>query len=104
MPGVDFDRLRTEVTMQAVLQLLGFESARCRGDQWYGRCPLPGCRPSRRPSFSVNVAISRYYCHRCHRHGHQIELWAAATGLLLYPAAIDLCAALGREVPWIERW
>jgi hypothetical protein len=52
----------------------------------------------------VNVAIGRYYRHRCHRHGHQLELWAAATGLLLYPASIDLCAALGREVPQMERW
>ena len=104
MPGIDFNRLRAEVTMQQVLQLLGFEAHRGRGEQWYGHCPLPACRPSRRPSFSVNVAIGRYCCHRCHRHGHQIELWAAATGLRLYPAAIDLCAALGREVPWMERW
>ena len=83
---------------------LGFEPTRCRGDQWCGRCPLPGCPPSRNPSFSVNVSMGRYYCHRCHRYGHQIELWAAATGLPLYPAAIDLCAALGQEVPWIQRW
>ena len=103
MPGVDFDRLRAEITMRQVLQLLGFQSTRCRGDQWYGRCPLRDCPPSRRPCFSVNVAMGRYYCHRCHRHGHQIELWAAATGLRLYPAAIDLCAALGREVPWMYR-
>ena len=103
MPGIDFDRLRAEVTMQQVLQLLGFEALRCRGEQWYGRCPLPECRPSRRPSFSVNVAIGRYSCHRCHRHGHQLEFWGAATGLRLHPAAIDLCASLGRDVPWIER-
>jgi len=104
MPGIDFHRLRTEITIQQVLQLLAFDSIRCRGDQWYGLCPLPDCPPSRRPCFSVNVALSRYYCHRCHRHGHQLELWAAATGLPLYPAAIDLCTALGREVPWIHRW
>ena len=104
MPGIDFDRLRAEVTMQQVLQLLGFQSTRRRADQWYGRCPLPDCRPSRKPYFSVNVAIGRYYCHRCRRHGHQLELWAAATGLLLHPAAIDLCKVLGREVPWIHRW
>jgi hypothetical protein len=57
-----------------------------------------------RASLSVNMAIGRYDCHRCHRHGDQLELCAAATGLLLYPAAIDHCAALGREVPWVERW
>ena len=103
MPGIDFDRLRAEVTMRQVLELLGFKPSRCRGDQWYGACPLPGCLPSRRPTFSVNVALGRYYCHRCRHHGHQLELWAAATGLKLYPAAINLCAALGREVLWIQR-
>ena len=90
--------------MHQVLQLLGFQSTRRRGQQWYGRCPLPGCQPSHQPCFSVNVALGRYYCHRCHRHGHQLRLWAAATGLLLHPAAIDLCATLGREVPWMDRW
>jgi hypothetical protein len=104
VPGIDFDRLRTEITMQQVLQLLNFEPARCRGDQWCGHCPLPGCPAGRRPCFSVNVALGRYWCHRCHRHGHQLELWAAATGLLLHPATISLCAALGRDVPWIRRW
>lgn len=104
VPGVDFDRLRAEITIEQVLQLLGFQAAASRGDQWYGRCLLPGCSPSEKPCFSVNLAIGRYCCHRCHRHGHQLELWAAATGLPLHAAAIDLCAALGREVPWVERW
>jgi len=106
MPGIDFDRLRAEVPMQQVLQLLGFEPKRCRGDQWYGHCPMRDCPPRRRRRFcfSVNVARGRYCCHRCKRHGHQIELWAEATGLLLHPAAIHLCTTLGREVPWIRRW
>jgi DNA primase len=102
MPGIDFDRLRAEVPMQQVLQLLGFVPCRRRGDQWYGPCPLPGCATSPRPHFSVNVAFGRFYCHRCRQHGHQIQLWAAATGLTLYPAAIHLCGALGRDVPWIH--
>ena len=104
MPGVDFDRLRAEVPIQQVLRLLGFEPSRCRADQWYGHCPLPACRQCGGTSFSVNVAIGRYCCHRCNSHGHQLELWSEATGLPLYRAAIDLCAALGREVPWIQRW
>lgn len=105
MPGIDFDRLRAEVPMQQVLRLLGFEPKRCRGDQWYGHCPMRDCPPRRgRLCFSVNVALGRYYCHRCERHGHQLELWAEATGLLLYPAAINLCTTLAREVPWIRRW
>ena len=33
MPGVDFDRLRAEVPMQEVLQLIGFNPECCRGEQ-----------------------------------------------------------------------
>ena len=103
MPGIDFDRVRTEITMREILQLLGFQPNRARGDQWYGRCPLPGCSSSRRSCFSVNVNLGRYCCHRCRHHGHPLELWAAATGLPLHRAAIDLYATLGRDVPWLHR-
>jgi hypothetical protein len=103
MPGVDFDRIRRETTMEQVLNLLRFEPTRRRGEQWYGRCPLPGCE-SRPRSFSVNVQLRRYYCHHCHSKGNHLELWAAARQLRLNPAGIDLCQALGRDVPWIRRW
>ena len=104
MPGVDFDRLRTEVMMEQVLHLLGFEASNRTGVQWYGSCPLRDCASSRRHSFSVNVALGRYSCHRCRSQGNQLELWAAATKLPLHQAAIDLCHRLGRDVPWIRRW
>ena len=104
MPGVDFDKLRKQITMEQVLDLLGFEPSQRTGDQWYGSCPLHGSASGRQRCFSVNVAIGRYRCHRCHRQGNQLELWAAATKLPLYQAAIDLSRALGMEVPWIHRW
>ena len=40
MPGVDFETVRREITMEQVLNLLGFEPSRRSGVQWYGRCPL----------------------------------------------------------------
>lgn len=104
MPGIDFDRLRAEITMEQVLNLLGFQPSHRAGNQWYGCCPLHDATSGRRGSFSVNVAIGRYYCHQCHSRGNQLELWAAATKLSLHPAAIDLCGVLGLEVPWIRRW
>lgn len=104
MPGIDFDRLRAEISIEQVLQLLNFRPLRGRGPQQYGWCPLNHCPPSRRPCFSVNVELGRYYCHRCHRSGHQIQLWAAATGLPLHHAAIDLCRTLRHDIPWIRHW
>ena len=104
MPGVDFDRLRAEISIVQVLDLLAFKPVACSGLQWYGRCPLHASRSKRSRSFSVNLALGRYYCHRCHSHGNQLDLWAAATQLSLYHAAVDLCQRLGREVPWIHRW
>lgn len=104
MPGIDFDRLRAEITMEQVLDLLAFEPTGRSGPQWYGRCPLHESTSKRSRSFSVNVVLGRYYCHRCHGHGNPLELWAAATKLPLYRAAIDLCQRLGRQVPWLQRW
>ena len=103
MPGIDFNRLRAEITMEQVLHLLEFETASRTGSQWYGRCPLHESTPRSR-SFSVNVAIGRYNCHRCHSKGNQLELWAAVTKLSLHQAAVDLCHALNQDVPWIYRW
>ena len=104
MPGIDFNRLRTELTMAQVLDLLAFEPVARSGAQWYGRCPLHEAPARDKRYFSVNLELGRYYCHRCHSYGNTIELWAAATRLPLYKAAIDLCQRLGREIPWIERW
>jgi DNA primase len=104
MPGIDFDKLRREITMKEVLNLLDFEPTQRSGDQWYGPCPLHASTASRPRHFSVNVVIGRYRCHKCHSQGNQLELWAAFTKLSLYQAAIHLCQALGRKVPWVRHW
>ena len=104
VPGVDFNAVRAEITMEHVLTLIGFQPARRSGAQWYGICPLHGSASARRRSFSVNVAIGRYYCHGCRSHGNQMDLWAAVTNLPLHQAAIALCRRLGRDVPWVRRW
>jgi DNA primase len=104
VPGVDFNRLRKEITMEQVLNLLRFQPSHRSGEQWYGHCPLHDSASGRRRSFSANLVIGRYYCHRCHSQGNQLELWSAFTNMPLHQAAIDLCQRLGREVPWIERW
>jgi DNA primase len=104
VPGIDFNRLRAEITMAQVLELLAFEPVTRSGGQWYGHCPLHEAPPQPKRYFSVNLTLGRYYCHRCHSHGNHLDLWVAATQLPLHQAAIDLCQRLGREVPWMKRW
>lgn len=104
MPGIDFHRLRREITMEQVLRLLGFESVCRRTDQWYGYCPLHESEPKHRKAFSVNVAMGCYYCHKCHSRGDQFTLWAEVSKMPLHPAAINLCRQLGLEIPWVHRW
>ena len=104
MPGIDFEKLRAEITMEQVLNLINFEPSRRAGNQWRGPCPVHQSTSSSSRSFSVNLNTKRYYCHKCQSKGNQIELWAEVKHLRIYDAAIDLCRALGRDVPWIRRW
>jgi DNA primase len=103
MPGIDFDKLRAEITMEQVLNLIHFEPSNRSGNQWRGPCPVHQSTSSSSRSLSVNLSTRRYYCHKCHSKGNQIEFWAEITQLPIYEAALDLCRALGREVPWITR-
>lgn len=104
MPGIDFNLLRAEITMQQVLNQLGFEPTSRSGDQLHGPCPVHRSTSAGSRTFSVNLATGRYYCHKCGSHGNQLELWSAVRQLPLHGAALDLCQTLNREVPWITRW
>jgi len=104
MPGLDFARLRSEISMREVLDLLQFVAANGGGEQVYGSCPLHEMEKERSRCFSVNLKTARFYCHQCGQHGNQLELWAAATKQPLYDAALELCERLSREPPWIHCW
>jgi len=107
MPGVNFVVLRQQLAMADVLRLLRFvPSSRVRGEQLRGPCPMHESRDRRGPrsrSFSVNLRLGRYQCFRCGSRGNALELWAAARGVSLYAAAIELCESFGIDVPWIKR-
>ena len=101
MPGVDFNVLRNTVTMEDVLAQLGFQPTSRSGGQLHGPCPVHRSTTPQSRTFSVNLDQGRYYCHKCHSHGNPLELWAAVHQLSLYDAALDLCRALNRDVPWL---
>lgn len=102
MPGIDFAALREQIPIRDVLTLLGFQPTSRRGTRLRGPCPL---RCSDDPTaFAVDMALDKFYCHRCHRGGNQLDLWCITHGLSIYPAAKDLCARLHLPIPEIHRW
>ena len=101
MPGIDFARLRAEITMEQVLDRLGFEPVTCLGEQLHGPCPVHASSWPRSRTFSVNLRKRRYYCHKCHSHGNPLELWAAVHDLSICAAAGDLCRRLGIPIPYL---
>jgi DNA primase len=104
MPGVDFQVVRERVPMVEVLRRLSFQPARVRREAWRGPCPVHRSSDPQSVSFSVNVRLGRYRCFVCGSRGNALELWAAVHGKSVYAAAVELCQALGIDVPWIRRW
>jgi len=56
MPGIDFDVLRSEITMQQVLDEIGFRATHRNGDQLRGPCPVHGSTSKNSRVFSVNLS------------------------------------------------
>lgn len=104
MPGIDFNRLRAEISMEQVLEQLDFQPTSRAGDQWHGPCLVHRSTSKSSRSFSVNIRTGRYFCHKCQSHGNQLELWAAVRELNLFQAAQDLCRSLARAIPEIKSW
>jgi DNA primase len=101
MPGIDLRQVRREITIQQVLDLLGFMPATRKGSRLRGPCPIHGdSRPQSR-ALSVHLGYHRYRCFRCHSAGTQLDLWAAVHNLSIYAAARDLCRRLGIPIPYL---
>jgi hypothetical protein len=59
MPGVDFDVLRAQVSMDQVLDQLNFQPTARSRNQWHGPCPVHGSTSAGSRSFSVNLDTGR---------------------------------------------
>lgn len=101
--GIDFRQLRANITMAEVLELLGFVVRERRGDQVRGECPLhePSERGKRR-TFSANLSRHLFRCFKCGTAGNHLDLWARTTRKSIYEAALDICARLHKEVPYLN--
>ena len=96
---IDFRHLRGQVTMESVLDKLGYLAAmRGSGPQRRGPCPLHDeLHHQRHRSFSVHLAKGIFRCFHgeCRAQGNVLDLWARHTGLPLREAAVDLANRFG---------
>lgn len=101
MPGVRFAEVRSRVSLAQVLGLLRFAPCERSKEEIRGPCPVHGSTSPQSRCFSANLRKNVYRCFRCGSAGNQLDLYAAATRQSLWAAAIDLCARVGCEVPWL---
>jgi len=102
MPGIDYRRLRTEISMHQVLEQIGFEASSRRGDQVRGVCPLPACQAGAGRTFSVHLGRGIFRCFACGLAGNQLDLWAMLHNLPLHQSVESLCRHLHRPIPWLN--
>lgn len=98
-PQIDFARLREEVSIEQVLELLGWTPVTRSGPQLRGPCPVHRSENDRSRSFSAHLEKNAYRCFGCGAEGNQLDLAAAAFDLPLYTAARELCRQLGVTPP-----
>ncbi len=96
--AIDFRHLRGQVTMERVLDEIGyFASMTGAGPQRRGPCPLHDEPHQRHRSFSVHLgkAVFRCFHPECQAQGNVLDLWARHTGLPLSQAAVDMANRFG---------
>jgi DNA primase len=103
MPGIRFAEVRAMISLADVLELLGFVAVESWQDQVRGPCPVHRPASARSRSFSANLKRHVYQCFSCGSAGNQLDLYAAATGLSLFDAAVALCERLHLDIPWVQR-
>ena len=101
MSGIDFKQVRSQISIQQVLDLLSFAPTARAGVRLRGPCPIHETSRPRGRSFSVNLDRDRYRCFRCHSAGTQLDLWAAVHRLSIHAAAADLCHRFGIPIPYL---
>lgn len=101
--GIDFQLLRSLVSIRAVLELLDWAPVSQNGPQLRGPCPIHKSSSEKSRSFSVNVEKQAFQCFGCGKKGNQLDLFAAATGLSLLEAAWTLAERLAIDRSRIEK-
>jgi DNA primase len=100
MPGIDFSRLRGQLSLTLVFELINFTATTRTGPEWRGPCPVHGSRSPSSRSFAANVHKNCWRCFVCGAGGNALDLYAGVTRLPIFDAALEVCVRLQLPVPW----
>lgn len=100
MPLIDYRWVREQVSMEKVLELIGYEEVKGTHVQRYGPCPLKCSDRGRCCSFNLPRKIWR--CHNCGSGGNHLDLFCRVYSLDVYTGALSLLALSQIEIPWKE--
>ncbi len=91
-PRVDYAFLRSQITLQRVLEHLRLVDGMRGSRQLRGPCPIHGCDQPRSHTFSANLDKDVFQCFHppCGAKGNVLDFWAALHRLPLYDAALHL--------------
>ena len=103
MPGIDFNRLRQQLSLAQVLDLVGFTATTRRGPQLRGPCPVHGSTNPRGRRFAAHLEKQCWHCFGCGAGGNALDLYLAVTRLPVHEAALELCGRLRLPVPHCDR-
>jgi hypothetical protein len=101
--SIDFQKLRSQIPMALVLEIIGFGARETRGPQRRGPCPIHRSEGENSRSFSVNTSKGVFRCFSCGKHGNQLDLYVAVTGLPLFEAASELCQKAGVPLSYVTK-
>ncbi len=98
---IDFAELQRHVSLEQVLEIIGW-SYLCRsGANAQGPCPLHESRGEDDWKFFVDLDANTFECRSpgCEQKGNQLDLYAAVTRQSVDQAAVELCEKMRIEVP-----
>ena len=99
MPSIDYRAVRSLMSIEQVLGLIGFAAIERSGDEIRGKCPLHESKSTVSRSYSANLRKNAFRCFSCGASGNQLDLWAMFTKCELHSATINLCDRLKIDMP-----
>jgi DNA primase len=99
---IDYRAVRSQISMQRVLELIDYHPTCRRGHQLRGACPFHTSEQPTPRCFSVELKKGLFRCFTCGAQGNQLDLWARLQRLSLHKAAVDLCHHAAVRIPMIN--